>query len=173
MSVTLYQPFDFLTESQMRDILRTAVQEGIGTQQIKNEQGNIHRNSRISWYRKTHHNHEWLEIFNYIQPGIEWIETPQIAFYKPGEYYDWHTDERHNSTRSYIRKFTLVANIHSAPGSGLEIKDKPIIDLGIGQAVIFPSMDLHRAVTPEQGERASLTMWAMSKNTNKNITEFL
>ena len=105
-------------------------------------------------------------MLNTIEPVIEWIQTPQISFYTPGEKYDWH-DDGWPSYRTHIRHFTLTCELQSAPGAGFEMKDKSIPPLAKGQAVIFRSTEKHRATSPTNGERISFTIWAMSKNKNK------
>jgi Rps23 Pro-64 3,4-dihydroxylase Tpa1-like proline 4-hydroxylase len=104
-------------------------------------------------------------MFNTIDPVIDWIQTPQIAFYKPGEHYDWH-DDRWPSYRTHTRHFTLTCELQSAPGGKLEFENNNFM-LRRGQAIIFKPSDKHKAVSPTEGERISFTIWAMAKNANK------
>ena len=127
--------------------------------------GNV-RNNRVAWYKESGEWQNWIDMFNKIDPVIEWIQTPQVAFYKPGEEYKWHVDTWPNY-RTHIRHFTLTCELQSAPGARLELENKEF-DLAKGQAIIFKPQDKHRAVSPTDGERISLTIWAMAKNLTKH-----
>ena len=107
-------------------------------------------------------------MLNSIEPVIDWIQTPQISFYTPGEQYNWH-DDGWPSWRTHIRHFTLTCELKSAPGAAFEMKDRTITPLTKGQAVIFPSTDTHRATSPTDGERISFTIWAMTKNKEPDL----
>ena len=159
----LYEPFPFLTDKECDQIIAYAK-----TKEIKPgttlRTGNI-RNNRVVWYEDSSQWQKWITMFNTIDPVIDWIQTPQIAFYKPSEEYKWHVDTW-PKYRTHIRHFTLTCELQSAPGARLEIKDKTF-DLQKGQAIIFKPQDEHRAVTPQSGERVSFTIWAMAKNLNK------
>ena len=104
-------------------------------------------------------------MFNSIEPVIDWIQTPQIAFYRPGEHYDWHVDTWPNF-RTHIRYYTLTCELQSAPGGKLDLEKNNFV-LRKGQAMIFKPSDRHRAISPTHGERISFTIWAMAKNANK------
>lgn len=160
----LYEPFQFLTANQCDDILDYADKTDVrpGTTLRK---GNV-RNNRVAWYKESREWQNWIEMFNKIDPVIEWIQTPQVAFYKPGEEYKWHVDTWPNY-RTHIRHFTLTCELQSAPGARLELENKEFT-LERGQAIIFKPQDKHRAVSPTDGERISLTIWAMAKNLTKH-----
>jgi len=159
----LYEPFQFLTDDECDELIRYAqdkIQAGttLGKSTI--------RNNRIAWYKDSSRWEEWIKMFNTIEPVIDWIQDPQIAFYRPGEEYKWHTD-KWPSNRTHIRHFTLTCELQSAKGSGIELENKSIPALQKGQAVIFSPHDRHRATSPTEGERISLTIWAMALNTDK------
>ena len=160
----LYEPFQFLTDDECDTIIDYAHKTDVrpGTTLRK---GTI-RNNRVAWYRESREWQNWIDMFNKIDPVIEWIQTPQIAFYKPGEEYKWHVDTWPNY-RTHIRHFTLTCELQSAPGARLELENKQF-DLAKGQAIIFKPQDKHRAVSPTDGERISLTIWAMAKNLTKH-----
>tara|TARA_R110000823_G_scaffold211_1_gene871 strand:+ start:651 stop:1151 length:501 start_codon:yes stop_codon:yes gene_type:complete len=156
----LYEPFDFLTTEECDEIIKYAENlefiDGVsfGKPGI--------RKNRVIWYNNSDSWQSWIDTFNTIEPVVEWIEPPQIAFYKPGEVYHWHIDSLPNR-RTHIRHFTLVCELQSAPNSGLELRDKQF-KLQKGQAIIFRSSDEHRATSPSSDERISLTIWARAKN---------
>ena len=160
----LYEPFQFLTANECDNIIDYADKTDVrpGTTLRK---GNV-RNNRVAWYKESREWQNWIDMFNKIDPVIEWIQTPQVAFYKPGEEYKWHVDTWPNY-RKHIRHFTLTCELQSAPGARLELENKEF-DLAKGQAIIFKPQDKHRAVSPTDGERISLTIWAMAKNLTKH-----
>ena len=159
----LYEPFQFLTTAECDQIIEYG-----RTSEIKQgttlRPGNI-RNNRVVWYEDSKRWQEWIDCFNKIEPVIDWIQTPQIAFYRPGEEYKWHVDTWPNY-RTHIRHFTLTCELQSALNGRLELENKNF-NLRKGEAIIFKPQDRHRAVSPTVGERISFTIWAMSKNPEK------
>jgi hypothetical protein len=156
----LYESFEFLTSTECDEILRYAEDK-----KTKDAENPVRRN-RIVWYEDSRYWKRWIEMLNSIEPVIDWIQTPQISFYKPGEQYGWHNDGW-PSYRTHIRHFTLTCELQSAPGACFEMSDHVIPKLERGQAVVFRSTERHRATSPTEGERISFTIWAMTKNMNK------
>jgi hypothetical protein len=161
----LYEPFKFLTTEQHRSIVDYARQQQpvLGTTQGPSTV----RNNRVVWYRDSQYWDHWIDEFNTIEPVIDWIQTPQISYYRPGESYGWHRDQD-SSKRTHERYFTLTCELQTADGGYLEIENCQQNNLAHGEAIIFHSERLHRAVSPTRGERISLTIWAMAKNYHKN-----
>ena len=159
----LYEPFQFLTAEECDQIIEYG-----RTSEIKQattlRPGNG-RNNRVVWYEESKRWQEWIDGFNKIEPVIDWIQTPQIAFYVPGEEYKWHVDTWPNY-RTHIRHFTLTCELQSAPYGRLELENKSF-DLQKGEAIVFKPQDRHRAVSPTSRERISFTIWAMAKNPDK------
>ena len=155
----LYEPFQFLSAEECDRIIEYGRQN-----QIKNAT-NPARKNRIVWYWESEQWQKWIAMLNTIEPVIDWIQTPQISFYKPGEQYNWH-DDGWPSYRTHIRHFTLTCELQSAPGGKLVLENNNFI-LRRGQAIIFKPSDRHKAVSPTDGERISFTIWAMAKNANK------
>jgi len=159
----LYEPFQFLTAAECDELIAYAQNKiQAGTTLAK---GNV-RNNRVAWYKDSKDWAKWISMFNDIDPVIDWIQTPQIGFYKTGEEYKWHVDTWPNY-RTHIRHFTLTCELQNAPGGGIELEEHTIPKLQKGQAVIFKPSDRHRATSPTEGERISFTIWAMAKNANK------
>lgn len=159
----LYEPFQFLTANECDKIIAYG-NERRKIQGYLDGKDNLQlRNNRIVWYEDSAKWSEWIKMFNTIEDKIRWIQTPQIAFYTPGEYYNWHNDQG-KSQRTDQRYFTLTCNLQIADGSQFEIENKNIPKMKKGEAVIFYSTDKHRAITPASGERISLTIWAMARN---------
>ena len=158
----LYEPFQFLTAEKCDEIIEYAkdkIQQGSTLGKFAG------RNNRVAWYKESKHWQDWIDLFNTIDPVIDWIQTPQIAFYKPGEQYDWH-DDTWPINRTHIRHFTLTCELQSASGGKLDLEHHNFI-LRKGQAIIFKPHDRHRAITPTEGERISFTIWAMALNPTK------
>jgi hypothetical protein len=158
----LYEPFQFLTTDECDELISYAHGKLVAGSTLGKYAG---RNNRVAWYKESKYWAKWIELFNSIDPVIDWIQTPQIALYKPGEHYDWHTDTWPNH-RTHIRHFTLTCELQSAPEARLELENKQF-KLERGNAIIFKPQDRHRAVSPVDGERISLTIWAMAKNLTK------
>jgi len=156
----LYEPFQFLTASECEEILDYARDK-----QTKDAENPVRQN-RIIWYEDSKYWQKWIDMLNTIEPVIDWIQTPQISFYKPGEEYGWHNDGW-PAHRTHIRHFTLTCELQSAPGACFEMSEHAIPPLERGQAVVFRSPERHRATSPTEGERISFTIWAMTKNKNK------
>ena len=161
----LYEPFQFLTAEECDGIIAYARQNNIqeGTTLGKD---NI-RNNRVVWYKDSTRWQEWIDKFNEIEPVIDWLQTPQISFYNPGEEYKWHVDTWPNY-RTHIRHFTLTCELQNAVGSGIELENHNIPQLKKGEAVVFKPSDRHRATSPTEGERISFTIWAMALNPDKH-----
>jgi alkylated DNA repair dioxygenase AlkB len=158
----MYEPFQFLTASECDEIIEYA--QGKTQTGTTLSKGTV-RNNRVAWYKDSTHWTEWIRMFNEIEPVIDWIQTPQIGFYRPGEEYKWHVDTW-PEYRTHIRHFTLTCELQSAPGARLELENKNF-NLDKGDAIIFKPSDRHRAVSPTEGERISFTIWAMAFNKHK------
>ena len=159
----LYEPFQFLTAAECDNIIEYARTKKIDTGTTLRPV-NV-RNNRVVWYEESRSWKKWISMFNTIEPVVDWIQTPQIAFYKTGEEYKWHTD-KWPDYRTHIRYFTLTCELQSAPGGRLELENKNF-KIEKGEAIIFKPNDRHRAVSPTEGERISFTIWAMARNPDK------
>ena len=162
----LYKPFQFLTADECDELIQYAKTNNIRAGKTARDKKKQIRNNRIVWYRDAERWPKWIEMFNNIEPVIDWLQTPQISFYQPGEYYDWHVDTW-PADRTHIRHFTLTCELQSAKGSELQLQDHEFESLEKGQAIIFLPGDKHKVTTPIEGERISFTIWAMAKNLNK------
>jgi len=161
----LYEPFKFLTADECDQIIRYANTDNIRKGKTLGK-SNL-RNNRIVWYKDSTKWQKWIDMFNTLEPVIDWIQDPQISFYQPGEEYNWHVDTWPNY-RTHIRHFTLTCELQTAPNGTFEIENKQFPKLNKGEAVIFKPQDKHRATTPSEGERISFTIWAMALNPNPN-----
>lgn len=84
----------------------------------------------------------------------------QLTAYHPGQFYEWHTDLGVGETS--LRKITVVVELSHVDlvGGGLEILNQNV-RLQPGDAVIFPSFALHRALPVASGIRWSLVQWVL------------
>jgi PKHD-type hydroxylase len=90
----------------------------------------------------------------------------QIASYKEGEKYDWHTDESILSRMGAVqRKITVVLQLNDTSeftGGGLFLKGvEGNLLANQGDIVAFPSYMEHIAETVTSGERLSAATWIM------------
>lgn len=160
--------FDFLDNATCDQMIKYG-------QQAHKEQGKLYtgqtntqlRNNRIVWYKDSQHYQRWTDFLKNFDAGIDWVETPQISYYTPGEYFELHTDQQEGSKRTHIRKLTLTANLQTADGGCIEVLGKKYAEMKKGQAVVFESSCQHRAISPITGERISFTIWGMARNPNK------
>jgi len=159
----LYEPFQFLTAEECDDLIAYGRPRNKREGTLIGKPNQELRNNRVVWYRDARRWTEWIEMFNKIEKRIDWIMDPQISYYTPGEHYGWHTDQG-VSNRTHQRYFTLTCELQTAPAARFELKGKDFPALQKGEAIIFPSIDEHRATTPSEGERISFTIWAMAKN---------
>jgi PKHD-type hydroxylase len=87
----------------------------------------------------------------------------QLSRYRPGERYDWHMDT--GAGECGRRKISVLIELCEPQehGGGFEVfygdnRDNRI-RLARGDAAIFPSFVMHRAVTPAHGERWTIAAW--------------
>jgi PKHD-type hydroxylase len=134
------------------------------------------------------------EVYNLVWPllhkandlggwsfDIKSTETPQIAEYRKGQFYNWHCDGKSDSLSVYkkedvgenefllgnVRKLSLTLNLNDGYEGGqfeLAKLDRDGIrvmgvDNTIGSITIFPSFLMHRVRPVTKGIRYSLVMW--------------
>ena len=158
----MYKIFDFLDQEYVEYIRQYYFDNDSQEGNLAGNQADKQlRDNRIVWFNDSTRWNNWIEFLKTYDEKIDWIQTPQISYYGPGQHYGWHTDSDF-TRRTHKRYLTLNAEIQSAPGAGFEIKDHGIIKMKPGQAVVFPSKDLHRALPPTSGSRISFTIWGMA-----------
>ena len=164
----LYQPVKLLSHKQCRQIIKSAQRGGMSPGWTVRGTSSMRTNS-VHWYTDAG-DRLVNEIRNHMvstaELPVHWIKRPyQITRYCEGELYDWHRDWIPQwQSRSSNRSLTMVCTLQSAPGAVLELEDHTF-DLEPGWAVTFPARDLHRATAPTEGERWSMTVWGMQRNT--------
>jgi len=117
-----------------------------------------------------------VEIFSQV---VEWhwgytlkeIKPIQLAFYKAGDFYDWHYDMSGDKERSkqslQKRHFSATVELtdpDTYEGGGLEFQGfkNNTPEKKQGTLIAFPSFLLHRARKVLTGERMALVLWAES-----------
>ena len=166
--VLLFEPFELWNAQQCQELIDRA-QHALEKGKVYNytAESNV-RTNFISWIDLTENekNHCW-DVIRPFWDEVTWFEHPvQISRYRPGEFYDWHRDEKPGRKRSSIRHLTLTCTLQPAPGAQFELKTRTY-ELGQGQAVLFPSKYDHRATAPTEQERCAFTIWYMKPNTEK------
>lgn len=158
----LYKVFDFLTPEYVEYIKEYYHNNSSIEGELAGNQPNKElRDNRVVWFNDSLRWAEWVNFLKEFDPLIDWIQTPQISYYGPNQHYGWHTDSD-RTHRTHKRYLTLNVEIQNAEGACFEIKNQDIGLMNPGQAVVFPSADLHRATAPTSGSRMSLTIWGMA-----------
>ena len=96
-----------------------------------------------------------LDVRASMQFGI------QYTHYGPGDFYAWHRDiatdaDDPAATRTLSMSVVLQ---HPEAGGGLELRNGGVIPLDVGDAVVFPADEEHRALEVTRGERIALVAW--------------
>ena len=162
--IALNEPFQLFTEEQCEALItRAQAQEIVQGQTYSNR---LHvRNNDIVWFslEQNEYNNMWELVKDYWEE-VHWFEHPiQISRYSTGQYYDWHSDNKPNRRRTSKRHLTLTCTLRAAPGAVFET-ELGTYDLQPGQAILIPSSLQHRACSPTEGERWSLTVWYMQRH---------
>ena len=130
------------------------------------------RKADIAWLSRTS---EWRWVYERMRDAIAqsnvWgldvsgasPDDVQFARYGVGGKYDWHTD-RDESVRA--KRTVSMTTLLKEPeaGGGFELKNGGVVPLDPGDACVFPSRELHRALPVVRGTRESLTLWLAEAN---------
>jgi len=166
--VALLEPFILFTPEECEEIITAAQATELRTGRVYAERINTNvRNNNIYWIEWPYDGHEFHEMFQrFPEYPVTWVQHPiQVSRYNPGERYDWHPDRIENG-RSSWRSLTLTCTLQTAQDARFETRDR-VYDLGVGEAVIFPSALEHRATAPSTGTRWSFTVWGMCPRTTE------
>lgn len=167
-NIKLNTPFQLFTKEECEHIIADAQRQsnGIKSNTVASSKSK-NRQSTTFWYNPSFPVNDFLTYFhpfldqNFI---VKTIEKPvQVARYCEGDFFGWHFDQM-TGKRSHGRLLTLTCTLQPAPGAYFETKDQ-IFKLKQGEAVIIPANLLHRATAPTEGERWSMTVWALGKIT--------
>lgn len=161
-------PFKLLEQEQCAELIEFAQ-----TQELKKgkvSRRSIHvtntRNNSVYWVNMHENYWDWAQVFKpVIDLDTVWMQEPfQVSVYNPGERYEWHRDNAgvHRKNAGSTRELTLTCTLQSALDANFEL-DTGVVDLNAGDAVVFPSTQLHRATAPSTGSRWSLTIWLMQR----------
>ncbi len=93
--------------------------------------------------------------------GASIIHGIQFARYGPSAFYEWHQDstaeENDPATTRTLSMSVLIQNPEA--GGGLELRNGGVIPLEVGDAVVFPADEEHRALEVTAGTREVLVAW--------------
>lgn len=161
--IEFYKPFRLFTKEEANHLVGQIGELRPAGVTAANRLDPLVRNNRIFWLEPDQDlDHKLWRLVIPDRPYLTWYQRPiQISVYKPNEQYDWHHDVIANRTSR--RAVTLTATLKTAENARLEV-GKNCYDLDPGEAVLFPSEDLHRATAPVKGERIALTVWYMQPN---------
>lgn len=164
-----YRAFPGLfTASECRDIVY--LHEGLQAHSSKMSYlGGSHRDSQLYWLDTRHHpwiSERLIDVVTRYNDETRFeidlnLQPAQLTAYHPGQFYEWHTDLGAGPTS--LRKITAVVELlHSEnlTGGGLEILNQNA-RLQPGDAMVFPSFALHRALPVTSGVRWSLVQWVL------------
>ena len=131
--------------------------------------GGYHRDCELYWLDTAKHswiNERLIDLVKAYNDDMRFdvdlnLGMAQLTAYHPGQFYEWHTDLGAGDTS--LRKISVVVELlHSEDltGGGLEILNQNV-RLQPGDAVVFPSFALHRALPVTSGVRWSLVQWVL------------
>lgn len=96
-------------------------------------------------------------------------ENCQVAYYSPGEFYDWHMDSHLLNNEPTVRKLTTICFLSDPSeyeGGELQIKHTPFsAKPKKGTVLVFPSVLDHRVTPVTSGLRVTATTWSHGPNT--------
>ena len=168
-SIELCKPFQMFRPEDCEKIIEESQKQTLGHRSgVAGHKTGARRTSTTYWYKPSFFDIQ--DLLPYFQPfyndgyPVESVSTPiQIAKYEEGQFFGWHYDQFTGKKR-VGRLLGLTCTLQRATGAYLESKEHKW-DLGVGQAVIFPSNILHRATAPTVGERWAFTTWGQGKIT--------
>ena len=151
-----------------------ALHQGTGALQSRMPRGDgaFIRDSDLFWIARTAQT-EWIferlwnlaKLYN-SQYGFELLEEMdqlQLTRYATGQLYNWHMDLGAGAMSR--RKISLVVELAAGgyDGGGIEVfygeGTGNRIALGQGDALVFPSFIMHRALPVQSGTRWTLVSW--------------
>jgi len=134
--------------------------------------GGVIRDSHLFWVPRTSET-EWIferirdvaTLYNsrYGFALFEQMGQLQLTRYTKDQLYDWHMDL--GAGEMSLRKVSIVVELAAGgyDGGGIEVfygeKTSNRIALGQGDALIFPSFIMHRALPVQSGTRWTLVSW--------------
>mgnify|MGYP001175855003 FL=1 len=128
------------------------------------------RKSDICWIKDESVKKQIREYYLTANENAQWnfdikgMEDVQIARYRKGEFYNWHTDgdgiRPIPSEPTIVRKISMSIILNDGyKGGELEIKHLSKIPNTMGTIIVFPSYFTHRVKPVRRGTRYSLVAW--------------
>ncbi len=97
---------------------------------------------------------------DYFGFAIDGLEPLQVATYGDGDEYGWHVDLGPGAaSRRKLSVSVLLTDDFDGGAFELGVVDGVPVELGLGDAVLFPSYLRHRVAPVTRGERTSLVAW--------------
>ena len=128
------------------------------------------RKSDVCWISEGNIKQQIIDYYWVANETAQWnfdikdIEDIQIARYRKGEFYNWHTDgdgiRPIPSEPTIVRKISMSIILNDGyKGGELEIKHLSKIPNTMGTIIVFPSYFTHRVKPVRRGTRYSLVAW--------------
>ena len=176
----LYKPFDFLSINECQELIQYGKTHALFDSEIVNGgYDTVDKKSRKSkqcWLRDEKYNKKILNLFKTFNKKLILDDPPQIAFYNPTDFFQWHIDRvtfkrKHwFRWRDFERVLSLSVELQPARNSGIHFNykknpniprthDHKPVTLKQGQAIVFTSKDWHCATNTGKGQRISLVAW--------------
>ena len=87
---------------------------------------------------------------------------PQLAFYGPGDFFDWHADANYMAPHRRLAVILLLSDTNDFTGGKFEIKNwlgkSSVAPLTKGKMLVFPACFYHRVTPIKSGSRQTLTL---------------
>ncbi len=133
---------------------------------VASADGGVARRSSVGWLEDASVSARLSEVVGALNTAhfhfeIEDHEILQVASYAPGDTYGWHIDLGPGAaSRRKLSISVLLSDPSEFDGGQLEFGvEGCTAELGIGDAVIFPSYLRHRVAPVSRGLRRSVVGW--------------
>ena len=134
---------------------------------------NEYRKSKACRLLDKKYNKKILDLFKTFDKNLVVDEPPEIIFYEPGDFFNWHTDHltwkrRHwFRLRDFERVLSVTVELQPESNAGLyfdyrrhphipRTHDYKPVPLTQGQAIVFTCTDMHRVANGGKQTRISL-----------------
>tara|TARA_B100000579_G_scaffold292436_1_gene242914 strand:- start:45 stop:686 length:642 start_codon:yes stop_codon:yes gene_type:complete len=134
---------------------------------------NEYRKSKACRLLDKKYNKKILDLFKTFDKNLVVDEPPEIIFYEPGDFFNWHTDHltwkrRHwFRLRDFERVLSVTVELQPESNAGLyfdyrrhphipRTHDYKPVPLKQGQAIVFTCTDMHKVANDGKQTRISL-----------------
>lgn len=166
---------NFFRTELMNDVIRHSEAHGFGSATFVD--GSFRGNVKTVFFNRKQHaqSGSLKEVFDRIIEGAgpasklfeidtlpRKLEFMQVARYLPGDHYGQHID--HDSSLKNLEIDRKLSFFASCTNNGVLEVDGSYVNVGCGDAVIFPSTMYHAAPQQQEGSRYSFVAWIPGPN---------